>query len=111
MNYSNVQPTENVLSRLQISFKRWLNFQSISPQLRSHDLLTDREWEVISSKNSREEQVDELLMYLPDKGESCLQALVECLQSSLDHAGHKDLLEELRKQPELRVSAKVMIIR
>ena len=64
---------------------------------------------MISSKNSREEQVDELLIYLPEKGENCSQALAECLQSSLDHAGHKDLLEELRKQPELRLSTKVII--
>jgi len=78
-------------------------------QLQSHNLLTDHEWEAISSKNSHKEQVDEPIIYLPEKGENCLQALAECLQSSLDHAGHKDLLEELRKQPELRVSTKVII--
>ena len=57
---------------------------------------------MISSKESCEDQVDELLKCLPLKGGNCLHLLIECLQSSLDHAGHQDLLEELKKQPELR---------
>ncbi|XP_065908166.1 CAP-Gly domain-containing linker protein 1-like [Dysidea avara] len=106
MDCNEVQSANDVLRRLHVSFRRYLNFQSISPHLRSHNLLTDHEWQVISDKGSCEDQVDQLLKYLPQKGENCLHALIECLQSSLDHAGHKDLLVELKKQPELRVSAK-----
>ena len=109
MDSNGVQSTNDVLRRLHVSFRRCLNFQSISPHLRSHNLLTDHEWQVISDKGSCEDQVDQLLKYLPQKGRSCLQALVDCLQSSLDHAGHKDLLVELKKQPELRISVKVIV--
>ncbi|XP_065908160.1 putative leucine-rich repeat-containing protein DDB_G0290503 isoform X2 [Dysidea avara] len=89
---------DDVLRRLHTSFRSCLNFQSISPHLRSHELLTDNEWEVISNKDSRQDQVDEFLKVLPHKGRNCLNQLIECLQLSFDHAGHKDLLVELKKQ-------------
>jgi len=88
----------NVLRRLHILFRNCLNFQSISPQLRQHNLLTDHEWQVIKNKDSHEDQVDEFLQYLPHKGKNCLKQLIECLELSLDHAGHYDLLVELKKE-------------
>ena len=94
---SHLQFVTEVLRKLHVSFRNYLNFQSISPQLRLHNLLTDDEWQVISKKDSREQQVDEFLKCLPHKGKNCLNELVICLQSSLDHAGHKDLLTELKK--------------
>ncbi|XP_065908165.1 CAP-Gly domain-containing linker protein 1-like isoform X2 [Dysidea avara] len=103
MDCNGVQSTNDVLRRLHVLFRRCLNFQSISPHLRSRNLLTDHEWQVISEKGNSEDQVDQLLKYLPQKGGSCLHALIKCLQSSLDHAGHQDILVELQKQPELRV--------
>jgi len=87
----------DVLRQLHISFRSCLNFQSISPHLRSHELLTDHEWEVISNKDSHDSQVDEFLKVLSHKGKNCLNQLIECLQLSLDHAGHKDLLVELKE--------------
>jgi len=94
----------DVLRRLHTSFRSCLNFQSISPHLRSHELLTDHEWEVISNKDSHDSQVDEFLKVLPHKGRKCLNQLIECLQLSLDHAGHKDLLVELKKQVDQQCS-------
>ena len=88
-----------VLRHLHTLFRNCLNFQSISPHLRSHCLLTDNEWEIISKKESREDQVDEFLKCLPHKGKGCLKRLIECLQLSLDHSGHQDLINELNKQP------------
>ena len=88
-----------VLRHSHTLFRKCLNFQSISPHLRSHNLLTDNEWEVISKKESRKDQVDEFLKCLPHKGKGCLNRLVECLQSSLDHSGHQDIINELNKQP------------
>ena len=88
-----------VLRHSHTLFRKCLNFQSISPHLRSHNLLTDNKWEVISKKESREDQVDEFLKCLPHKGKGCLSRLVECLQSSLDHSGHQDIINELNKQP------------
>jgi len=79
-------------------FRNCLNFQSISPHLRSNHLLTDHEWEIISKKDSREDQVDEFLKCLPHKGKGCLNTLIKCLRLSLDHSGHQDLLSELNKQ-------------
>ena len=90
-----------VLRRLHTVFRNCLNFQSISPHLRSHYLLTDNEWEIISKKESREDQVDEFLKCLPHKGKGCLKRLMECLQLSLDHSGHQDLINELNKQPAI----------
>lgn len=91
--------TENeVLRRLHTLFRDYLNFQAVSPHLRSHNLLTDNEWEIISKKDSREDQVDEFLKCLPHKGKGCLKRLIECLQLSLDHSGHQDLISELHKQ-------------
>lgn len=93
---------DEVLKRTHAIFRKYLNVHSIYPHLRSHNLITDHEWEVINTKDGREGQVDELLKCLPQKGRDCLQLLVKCLQSSLDHAGHKDLLVELLKQPEMQ---------
>ena len=86
-----------VLRKLHVPFRNYFNFQSISPQLRLHNLLTEDEWQVISKKDSREQQADEFLKCLPQKGKNCLNELVICLQSSHDHSGHKDLLIELKK--------------
>ena len=94
---SHLQFVTEVLRKLHVSFRNCLNFQSILPQLRLHNLLTDDEWQMISKKDSREQQVDEFLKCLPHKGKNCLNELVICLQSSLDHAGHQDLLTELKK--------------
>ncbi|XP_065907180.1 kinesin heavy chain-like isoform X2 [Dysidea avara] len=91
----------NILRRLHALFRSCLNFQSISPQLRQHNLLTDHEWQVIKNKDSHEDQVDEFLQYLPHKGKDCLNQLIECLELSLDHAGHKDLLQGLKKEVNL----------
>ena len=87
----------DVLRKLHGLFRNCFNFQSISPQLRSHNLLTAYEWEVISKNDSREQQVDEFLRYLPHKGRNCLHQLMKCLQLSLDHASHQDLLIELKQ--------------
>ena len=86
-----------VLRQLHSSFRTSLNFQSISPHLRSHYLLTTHEWEIISKKDSREDQADEFLKCLPHKGKGCLERLLDCLQLSLDHSGHQDLITELSK--------------
>ena len=86
-----------VLKHLHTLFRSCLNFQSISPHLRSHRLLTNHEWEIISKKDGREDQVDEFLKCLPHKGKDCLERLLECLQLSLDHSGHQDLISELSK--------------
>ena len=88
---------DEVLKHLHTLFRSCLNFQSISPHLRSHRLLTNHEWEIISKKDGREDQVDEFLKCLPHKGKDCLERLLECLQLSLDHSGHQDLISELSK--------------
>ena len=88
---------DEVLKHLHTFFRSCLNFQSISPHLRSHHLLTNHEWEIISKKDGREDQVDEFLKCLPHKGKDCLERLLECLQLSLDHSGHRDLISELSK--------------
>ena len=95
-----MQCVNDVLRKLHALFRSCLNFQSVSPHLRSHKLLTDNEWEVISKKDSREQQVDEFLKCLPHKGKNCLNVLIKCLQLSLDHCGHQDLLAELEKLVE-----------
>ena len=95
-----MQFVKDVLRKLHSAFRICLDFQSISPQLRSHNLLTDHEWQVISKKDTREQQVDEFLEYLPHKGKNCLHQLIKCLQLSLDHAGHQDLLTELKRLVE-----------
>ncbi|XP_065908170.1 putative leucine-rich repeat-containing protein DDB_G0290503 isoform X2 [Dysidea avara] len=97
------QSVNDVLRRLHGLFRSCLNFQSISPQLRQHNLLTDHEWQVIKSKDSHEDQVDEFLNYLPFKGKDCLNQLIECLRSSLDHLGHQDILTELEAELIKRV--------
>jgi len=104
------QPVNEILRRLHTSFRNCLNFQSISPHLRSHELLTDHEWEVISNKGSRQDQVDEFLKVLPLKGKNCLKKLIECLQLSLDHAGHEDLLEELKQLVEQQSAGDTQVI-
>ena len=93
-----LQFVNDTLRRLHPLFRNCLDFQSIAPQLRLHKLVTDHEWQVIGSKDSREQQVDEFLKCLPHKGRNCLNQLIKCLQMSLDHAGHQDLLTELKKQ-------------
>ena len=95
-----IQFVNDVLRKLHALFRNCLDFQSISPQLRSHKLLTDNEWEVISRKDSREQQVDEFLKCLPHKGRNCLSQLIKCLQLSPEHSGHQDLLIELKKLVE-----------
>ena len=97
-NMAESQLTNDVLRRLHSLFRSCLNFQSISPQLRQHNLITYHEWQVICNKDSHDDQVDEFLKCLPLKGRNCLNQLIECLQLSLDHAGHQDLLAELKKQ-------------
>ena len=92
------QSVNDVLGRLHSLFRSCLNFQTISPHLREHNLITYNEWQVIANKGSHDSQVDEFLKVLPHKGRNCLNQLTECLQLSLDHAGHKDLLVELKKQ-------------
>ena len=96
-----MQFVNDVLGKLHSLFRNCLDFQSISPQLRSHKLLTNNEWAVISSKkDSREQQVDEFLKCLPHKGRNCLSQLIKCLQLSPEHAGHQDILVELKKLVE-----------
>ena len=95
-----VQFVNEVLRNLHALFRNCLDFQSISPHLRSHNLLTDNEWEVISRKDSRGQQVDEFLQCLPHKGRNCLSQLIKCLQLSPEHSGHQDLLTELNKLVE-----------
>lgn len=92
-----IQSMEDVLKRSHYLFRKFFNFQSILPQLLAHNLLTSDEWEVISKKDSREQQVDEFLKCLPHKGRNSLNQLIECLELSLDHAGHQDILAELKK--------------
>ena len=104
---SHLQFVTEVLRKLHVPFRNCLNFQSISPQLRLHNLLTDDEWQVISKKDSREQQADEFLKCLPHKGKNCLNELVICLQSSLDHSGHQDLLTELKKLLEKQTGGPV----
>ena len=95
-----IQFVKDVLKKLHGLFRNCLDFQSISPHLRSHNLLTDNEWQVISTKDSREQQVDEFLKYLPHKGKNCLNELIKCLQLSLEHSGHQDLLAALKQLVE-----------
>ena len=95
-----MQFVNDVLRKLHSLFRNCLNFQSISPKLRAHGLLTDHEWQMIGKRDTREQQVDEFLKYLPHKGKSCLSQLIKCLQLSLDHCGHRDLLAELMKLVE-----------
>ena len=95
-----IQFVNAVLKKLHGLFRNCLDFQSISPHLRSHNLLTNNEWEVISNKDSRDKQVDEFLKYLPHKGKNCLNELIDCLQLSLEHSGHQDLLAALKKLVE-----------
>ena len=95
-----IQFVNAALRKLHGLFRNCLDFQSISPHLRSHNLLTNNEWEVISNKDSREKQVDEFLKYLPHKGKNCLNELIDCLQLSLEHSGHRDLLAALKKLVE-----------
>ena len=95
-----MQFVNDVLRKLHALFRSCLDFQSISPQLRSHKLLTDNEWEVVSKKDSREQRVDEFLKCLPHKGRNCLSQLIKCLQLSPEHSGHQDLLMELKKLVE-----------
>ena len=97
------QSVNDVLRGLHGLFRSCLNFQSISPQLRQRNLLTDYEWQVIKSKDSHEDQVDEFLNYLPFKGKDCLNQLIECLRSSSDHLGHQDILTELEAELIKRV--------
>ena len=95
-----MQFVNDVLRKLHALCRNYLDFQSISPHLRSHNLLTDNEWEVISKKDSREQQVDEFLKCLPHKGRNCLSQLIKCLQLSPEHSGHQDLLTGLNKLVE-----------
>ena len=95
-----VEFVNETLKKSHVVFRNCLDFQSILPHLRSHELLTDNEWEVISKKDSRELQVDEFLKFLPRKGKNCLQQLIKCLQLSLNHTGHKDILTELGRLVE-----------
>ena len=95
-----MQFVNEVLRKLHALFRNCLDFQSIFPHLRSHNLLTDNEWEVICKKDSREQQVDEFLKFLPHKGRNCLSQMMKCLQHSPEHSGHQDLLTELHKLVE-----------
>ena len=95
-----MQFVNDVLKKLHALCRNCLDFQSISPHLRSHDLLTNNEWELISKKDSREQQVDEFLKCLPHKGRNCLSQLIKCLQLSPEHSGHKDILAGLNKLVE-----------
>ena len=99
-----IQFVRDVLKKLHVLFRNCLDFQSISPHLRSHSLLTDHEWQVISKKDTREQQVDEFLKYLPHKGKNCLNELIECLEMSLEHSGHRDLLTALQKLVQKQTS-------
>ena len=100
-----MQFVNDVLRKLHGLFRNCLDFQSISPQLRAHNLLTDHEWQVISKKDSREQQVDEFLKCLPHKGRNCLNQLIKCLLLSLAHSGHQDLLNELKKLVDKKQTA------
>lgn len=100
-----MQFVSDVLRKLHGLFRNCLDFQSISPQLRAHNLLTDHEWQVISKKDSREQQVDEFLKCLPHKGRNCLNQLIKCLLLSLAHSGHQDLLNELKKLVDKKQTA------
>ena len=95
-----MQFVNDVLGKLHALFRSCLDFQSISPHLRSHKLLTSNEWEVIGKKDGREQQVDEFLKCLSHKGRNCLSLLIKCLQLSPEHAGHQDILVELKKLVE-----------
>jgi len=79
-------------------FRSYLNFQTISPHLRKHNLLTDHEWEAIQNKATHDDKVDEFLKYLRLKGKDCLDRLILCLRSSLDHSGHHDILTKLEAE-------------
>lgn len=93
-----MQSIDDILKRSHIHFRRYLNFQAISPHLRSYNLLTDDEYEVISKKDTRAQQADELLTCLSHKGRNSLGHLINCLKLSQDHIGHQDILTELKRQ-------------
>ena len=71
------------------------------PLLRKQELLTAEEWEEISGRQNRLQNIDQLIQILPQKGELAYPKFIDCLESEDEHPAHKELAVKLKDTQEL----------
>lgn len=78
-----------------------MNIRQLIPLLRKQELLTAEEWEEISGKQTRSQEIDQLIQILPQKGERAHLKFIDCLESEDEHPAHKELAAKLKKTQSL----------
>ena len=75
---------------------RLLDVTSVLPHLYAKGLLSDEEFEVLSSPYlTRQHKINTLLKGLPLKGSDFLDKFIQCLHETEDGTGHKELIDLL----------------
>ena len=87
---------ERVLQKHHSDLRKSLGIEELIPSLRSLDLLTKDEWEVLSSQQTRQQKIDYLVALLPRKGENAYTHFVVCLESEKCHLAHQELADKLK---------------
>ena len=89
-----VQKEAVTLSSVEIH--NFLDVAEVLPHLRAKELLSDEEFDILSSPYlTRKYKIDTLLKGLPLKGSDFLEIFLQCLHSTVDGTGHKKLMESI----------------
>lgn len=75
-----------------------LDVDAILPMLRSYNLLSNQQTQLLKCNSDRDEKIDKLLMWLSRKGPSTLPKLVTCFESFPEMSSHKHLGVKLKSE-------------
>ncbi|XP_019854047.1 PREDICTED: uncharacterized protein LOC109583247 [Amphimedon queenslandica] len=75
---------------------RYLDITAVLPHLYAKELLSDEEFDVLSSNYlTRQYKINALIKGLPLKGSTFLDDFLQCLHKSTDGTGHKELFNKI----------------
>ena len=99
---------EKILAHCHPRIRNSLDIQAILPHLNQQDLLTSDERDILlqNSHSTRCNKIDHLLQWLPRKGEDALERFIQCLRSSSEGTGHRELATLLAEEAARQATPK-----
>ena len=81
--------------KTSVDFRQCLNVTEIYAHLRVH--LTDEQAEKLLSENVRTSKIDQLMEWLPAKGDTWFEDFVGILRKTTDGTGHATIIDALQR--------------